>query len=334
MWSVEEWLDKIGMSEYTEDFVDNGYETVELITQMKAEDMDAVGVTDKQHRGILFTQAKLLYEEATGTRPKPSPVSSKKPAAITISMSGSASPTTPSSTSGYTEPWDNTQSPIQSPLVAETAAYSEPWNSTALTPKSNGSSRAAIESTDSGHKPPPLPPPNKAIKSSAKSKSKAKKPPPSPGVNLPEYKRDNGEKKLTKLQLKLKIRDELQKDAIVLSEPPYINEVSYLTTIFIVLDHIYKQILLSKQSVKHIAVDFVSADCTMLIINTHPPLLVIMHQSLGQLWLHVHVLRFVSTACDVIVYCALTLSSCLVHITRALHNSYSELIFLAPWPIQ
>ena len=240
MWSVEEWLDKIGMSKYTEGFVDNGYETVELVTQMKAEDMDAVGVANKQHRGILFTQAKLLHEAATGIRPKPSPVPSKKPAAITISMSGSASPTTPSSTSGYTEPWDNTQSPIQSPLVAETAAYSEPWNSTALTPKSNGSSRAPIESTDGGNRPPPLPPPNKAIKVPVKFKSKAKKPPPSPGVSLPEYKRDNGNKKLTKLQLKLKIRDELQKDAIVLSEPPYISEVSYLTTISIVLDHIYK----------------------------------------------------------------------------------------------
>ena len=231
IWSVEEWLKRIGMSDYTEGFVDNGYETVELVAKMKAEDLDAVGVKSKKDRGILFMQARMLLEETTGIRPPPSPRSFRAPApapVITLSMSGSVSPTTPtgpSNTSDYSEPWDNTrthQAPLalQSPLGTE--GYSEPWNATAPKSKVNGSLKT-IEATDSGPvdvKPPPLPPPNKVS-------IKGKKPPPSPGIKLPEYKREGGERGFTKLQLKLKIRDELQKDSLVLSE--FCSDVSMHT---------------------------------------------------------------------------------------------------------
>ena len=58
------------------------------------------------------------------------------------------------------------------------------------------------------------------------------KPPPSPKTpnvaELPVFKRDGGDTGLTTLQLKLKIREELQKDSIILSEYPYsaANQVS------------------------------------------------------------------------------------------------------------
>ena len=246
IWSVEEWLEKIGMSDYTDGFMDNGYETIELIGNMKGEDMDAVGVANKHHRGILFTQARLLLEETVGVQsphvavpPSPKPV-------ITLSMSGSVSPTTPSSTGGYSEPWSASSGPMQSPSTINTdytepwntssgplqsptnkVGYTEPWNASASTTKSNGVGSNSLEGTDGATtstgntKPPPLPPPNKPKKTS-------KKPPPSPGMKLPEYKRENGDKGLTKLQLKLKIREELQKDAIVLSDHPYCTEVSYI----------------------------------------------------------------------------------------------------------
>lgn len=244
IWSVEEWLERIGMSEYTDGFMDNGYETIELIGNMKGEDMDAVGVANKHHRGILFTQARLLLEETIGIEsPQPTVPPSPKPV-ITLSLSGSASPTTPSSTCGYTEPWSASSGPLQSPALGpkagdytepwnsssgplqsptKTVGYTEPWNAGAAA-KSNGIGSNSLEGTDGpmnstgDTKPPPLPPPNKP-------KKNIKKPPPSPGMKLPEYKRENGDKGLTKLQLKLKIREELQKDAIVLSEYPYCTEV-------------------------------------------------------------------------------------------------------------
>lgn len=222
MWSVEEWLEQIGMSEYSEGFVDNGYETVELVSRMKGEDLDAVGVKNKKDRGILFTQARLL-EETTGIRPapisRPSPGPGPAPV-ITLSMPGSVSPTTPCNvtpTSGYSEPWNDNPTSTQSPSVTDT--YSEPWNGSV----SNGGPSKASEATDGDRKPPPLPPPNKQT-------IKGKKPPPSPGIKLREFKREDGEKGLTRLQLKLKIRDELLKDSIVLSEHPFCNVVSLLTT--------------------------------------------------------------------------------------------------------
>lgn len=215
MWSVEEWLERIGMSEYAESFVDNGYETVDLVSKMKADDMDAVGVKSKKDRGILFTQARLLLEETTGVRPAPISRPSPDPApVITLTMSGSVSPTTPSNkTPSYSEPWDNTPTPLQSPSTID--AYSEPWKGSV----SNGSSSTSANTIDGDRKPPPLPPPNKGS-------TKGKKPPPSPGIKLPEYKREDGEKGFTKLQLKLKIRDELLKDSIALSEHPFCNVVS------------------------------------------------------------------------------------------------------------
>lgn len=245
------------MSEYTDGFVDNGYETIELVGQMKGEDMDAVGVASKQHRGILFTQARLLLESTIGVPLAPP---SPKPT-LSHSMSGSVSPATPNSAgysepwaakvgpapspsqpSGYTEPWGvgtstitppskpgdyaepwNATSPAQT--LTTSGGYTEPWNTGGSTVKHNGVGINAVESIDgpspsiADMKPPPLPPPNRPKKS-------AKKPPPSPGIKLPEYKRENGDKGLTKLQLKLKIRDELQKDAIVLAEQPYTTMVS------------------------------------------------------------------------------------------------------------
>lgn len=232
IWDVEEWLDRIGMSQYAEDFVDNGYETPELVSNMKSEDMDAVGITNKKDRGILFTQARLLLEvlpvKKTVVPPlRPSPVPPLRPSpaiTLTTTTGSSLSPTTPTSTSGYSEPWENTSSrtPLHSPIGAD--GYSEPWNA----PTPNGISKQ-ISASSVGEaadgKPPPLPPPNKA------GSTKGKKPPPSPGTKLPEYKREDGGKGFTKLQLKLKIREELQKDSIVLSEGPFCKDVSNLGVI-------------------------------------------------------------------------------------------------------
>lgn len=61
-WSVDEWLKKAGMGRYVQAFLDNGYDTPELCGGLKGEDLDAIGVTSKQHRSKLFAQAKILHD--------------------------------------------------------------------------------------------------------------------------------------------------------------------------------------------------------------------------------------------------------------------------------
>lgn len=50
------------LEQYTESFVDNGYETVELCANLSNKDMNAIGITNKQHRSTLVIHARMLLE--------------------------------------------------------------------------------------------------------------------------------------------------------------------------------------------------------------------------------------------------------------------------------
>lgn len=199
-WSVFEWLEKAGMSQYAESFVDNGYDTPDLCAELQNDDLTAIGVTNKKHRSIIFSKARELLKLMNVGEVIDGPVNTPVEAEpIVVKQLDTSSPTLPANGTGsYTEPWQS---------------YTEPW--AANSPHhSNG---VKLRKTGSGDKP-PLPPPNKA---------KKKHPPPSPlPKDLPAFKRpEGGETGLTKLQLQLKIREELRGEGILLSEAPYIDEV-------------------------------------------------------------------------------------------------------------
>ena len=192
VWSLEKWLKKMGMHrKYKQAFIDNGYETAELCANLNKDDLDAIGVTNKGHRSTLFIQSKKLQE-----------LVSKE--AFTVSEE--VLEESPVGKAKFR------MAPIPSPQ--HLPDYSEPWNSNAapgsVSPRNTLNAATATapggEATDG-----PSP--------------SGRKPPLSPGVELPtSYKREGSG--YTKLQLKLKIREELFTRGVVLSEPPYCMEVS------------------------------------------------------------------------------------------------------------
>jgi len=196
-WSVDEWLKKVGMGRYVQAFLDNGYDTPELCGGLKDEDLDAIGVTSKQHRSKLFAQAKILHDlQSTASQ-----------------ANGSC---------------NNNNTPLLATSPSQSPTYSEPWTGRGV--RHNGvvahgaeavDSHSAINRKPSGEKPPAKP---------KRQAQKLRHAPVSPSLPPAPYPRGEGAPKLTKLQLKLKIRDELQKDGIILSNAPYCKEVVYSQT--------------------------------------------------------------------------------------------------------
>ena len=195
-WNIYEWLEKAGMSQYAESFVDNGYDTPDLCAELQDDDLSAIGVNDKRHRTVLFTKARKLMDLLKGGEGTDGPIKLQAAPVSPIVVA-----TCPSN-GQYSEPW-------------------QPWSGRGTSGgggggQTNGGTRVKMARSGSGEKP-PLPPPNKP---------KKRHPPPSPlATELPTFKREGGETGLTKLQLQLKIREELRAEGVVLSEPPYVNEV-------------------------------------------------------------------------------------------------------------
>ena len=158
---------------------------------------------------------------------------------------------------GYSEPWNSSNNPLpptttNAAAAASSAAtvlaggiqnlpdYSEPWNSnsassqptspTSKTPKFLGG-----ETTTDGGGPPAAVAKSPAHRQLSggqaatlpNSGTPKRKPPVSPGPtsDLPPFKK-TGSSGLTRLQLKLKIREELFTRGVVLTEHPYCREVS------------------------------------------------------------------------------------------------------------
>ncbi|XP_068087822.1 SAM and SH3 domain-containing protein 1 isoform X11 [Hyperolius riggenbachi] len=60
---VYEWLKALQLSQYTESFVDNGYDDLEVCKQIGDPDLDAIGVMIQQHRKKIHDAVHRLREE-------------------------------------------------------------------------------------------------------------------------------------------------------------------------------------------------------------------------------------------------------------------------------
>lgn len=239
-WSLEKWLKRLGLRKYKQAFLDNGYVTPDLCANLQKEDLDAIGVSNKHHRSTLFTQARKLLEVVD----KESFLASEEIVDEPTEKKNGDHSSQLSSGSGRTPPPPTTPPPpsmlpppssaVQPPPLPD---YSEPWNSKALPACSaatnNGtqplkkltiSTSSSIDTMDG---PSPV---HRKVSGQAATLGSAnrKKAPLSPGApELPTYKREGSAGMTrTRLQLKLKIREELFLRGVVLTEPPYCWEVS------------------------------------------------------------------------------------------------------------
>ncbi|GFR61978.1 sterile alpha motif domain-containing protein 5 [Elysia marginata] len=60
---VEDWLRSVGLVQYTQAFLDNGYDDLEVCKQIGEDDLAAIGVAGGEHRDQLLGAVKVLREE-------------------------------------------------------------------------------------------------------------------------------------------------------------------------------------------------------------------------------------------------------------------------------
>lgn len=60
---VEDWLRSVDLVQYTQSFLDNGYDDLEVCKQIGEDDLDAIGVPRDEHREKLLRAVKVLKEE-------------------------------------------------------------------------------------------------------------------------------------------------------------------------------------------------------------------------------------------------------------------------------
>lgn len=230
-WNLEKWLKRLGLRKYKQGFLDNGYDTPDLCANLNKEDMDAIGVSNKQHRGTLFTQARKLLALVDKEAWTASAEVIDRDEAINSKSSQSPSPKFHTAASGHTPPPPPRSGPPASQPSVALPDYSEPWNSKVA---ATSPAKAQTLKPTAGEQPSDIPDGPSPVhrKGSGQgsgqkgvSASRKKLPPLSPGAELPAYKRE-GSFKLTRLQLKLKIREELFSRGVLLTEPPYCWEVS------------------------------------------------------------------------------------------------------------
>ncbi|KAH9381886.1 hypothetical protein HPB48_015394 [Haemaphysalis longicornis] len=60
---VADWLRTLGLAQYAESFVDNGYDDLEICKQIGEPDLDAIGVSDPKHRHRVLQAVRVLLEQ-------------------------------------------------------------------------------------------------------------------------------------------------------------------------------------------------------------------------------------------------------------------------------
>lgn len=60
---VEDWLRSLNLVQYTQAFIDNGYDDLEVCKQIGEDDLDAIGVRKDSHREALLQAVQALREE-------------------------------------------------------------------------------------------------------------------------------------------------------------------------------------------------------------------------------------------------------------------------------
>lgn len=64
---VCEWLRALGLAQYAESFLDNGYDDLEICKQVGDPDLDAIGVLNPQHRHKLLKSVRQLREKGAAS---------------------------------------------------------------------------------------------------------------------------------------------------------------------------------------------------------------------------------------------------------------------------
>lgn len=61
--TVEDWLRSLGLLTYTEAFIDNGYDDLDICKQIGDEDLDAIGVINSKDRKDILASVTLLRDK-------------------------------------------------------------------------------------------------------------------------------------------------------------------------------------------------------------------------------------------------------------------------------
>ncbi|KAG5669798.1 hypothetical protein PVAND_000091 [Polypedilum vanderplanki] len=64
---VCEWLKALGLSQYSQSFLDNGYDDLEICKQVGDPDLDAIGVENPSHRHKLLKSVRCLREKGAAS---------------------------------------------------------------------------------------------------------------------------------------------------------------------------------------------------------------------------------------------------------------------------
>ena len=62
---VVEWLTFLQLGQYTQGFIDNGYDDLETVKKIGPADLDAIGVLSAHHRAFLLDAVRVLKEQAS-----------------------------------------------------------------------------------------------------------------------------------------------------------------------------------------------------------------------------------------------------------------------------
>ena len=212
--STKDWLKGFGLEQYHKSFIENGYETQKLCANLKDEDLDGMNITNSRHREILLNQAIILTKNC-----------------IRQASVGSESPTTTSPQVKETRKANrsNPASNVEKlPVITDTDTYT------------------AVFDDKSSNSPVPTKPakkkkPTRSPKPSMDSPPRPHQPKGAIKLNPSQFARPKNEGAaastlasipptlMTKLQLKVHIREMLSRDHIVLSNAKYVIEVSYCT---------------------------------------------------------------------------------------------------------
>ena len=62
---VEEWLRSLDLVQYTQSFLDNGYDELDICKEIGHADLDAIGVEDPLHREGILCSVHIMREQGT-----------------------------------------------------------------------------------------------------------------------------------------------------------------------------------------------------------------------------------------------------------------------------
>ena len=206
VWSTKEWLKGFGLEQYYTCFIENGYETRKLCANLKNEDLDGMGITNTLHRNIFVNQSERLRtavdkrscgSESPGNSPAVRHSSGKSPKKRTSSTTLPLPSTDESTdTNTYTTVFDDTKVKKRG-LFSSSPKQPQKKNDTnkvhSMKPKKNTNKKASA---------------SRFMSTAAQLVLDSQSP-----------------QSMTKLQLKLHIKDMLARDQIILSDMKYITEV-------------------------------------------------------------------------------------------------------------